>query len=264
MTYIFDKKLTRQQYREVSEKILEISLPGSTLLGDGKGINLYNVSKFKPYEEFKQQAKKLGEWLHSKGMSGRYEAGTRQLWNYGDPKNGATRTYEQIAGPVPGQTAKGGGREITASEAEYNRVMDKIFNSLEEKINPAKTKMEMTGNQFQRTIAKFKRIGFIQGEKITREELTNLFKTRLARIEEARDLIKSYIEENLPVDLRGKYLNAVANNPTIKKYQSIAERVDREVQNFIKKDLITDLKSISKTKANLPADYKRKLEELVS
>lgn len=32
-----------------------------------------------------------------------FETSTRQLWNYGDPENGATRTYEQVGGSIPKQ-----------------------------------------------------------------------------------------------------------------------------------------------------------------
>ena len=48
----------------------------------------------------KNLLKKLEKWIQSRGLHYLTKFSIRELRNYGDQENGATRTYEQIFGEV--------------------------------------------------------------------------------------------------------------------------------------------------------------------
>lgn len=105
---LFSKPLSEQEFQDLTNLIEdEEGLAGFTLHPDKKGINLYNVSKFQPYEEFVGKVTKLKKALDARGDGPRFKASVRRLLNIGRPEYGATRTYEQVRGKVyPKQEVK--------------------------------------------------------------------------------------------------------------------------------------------------------------
>lgn len=108
----FDKPLTDAEYKALSEFIQTVGekdkeIAGSTLHTDKKGINLYNISKFKDHETFTDQIAELIQKLQDDGrVLSSVEEKVRQLWNYGESEGagGSTRTYEQLrGGDLPSQ-----------------------------------------------------------------------------------------------------------------------------------------------------------------
>ena len=107
----FTRKLTEKENFEISDKIInEIGLAGSTISPDRVKITFYNISKFEDHDVFIKKITKLYELLQSKGLFSSSKQSIRELRNYGNPENGATRTYEQILGEVP--IAKETGKEV--------------------------------------------------------------------------------------------------------------------------------------------------------
>lgn len=101
--FYFGRKLNDSEYLQISKTIQEAGLAGSTLHPDGRGINLYNISKSKPYDEFYEGIQKLERSFEglSQDIGGIREVrSVRELRNIGNPEYGATRRYEQVGGQV--------------------------------------------------------------------------------------------------------------------------------------------------------------------
>lgn len=100
----FTQKLAPAEVNALKKIIQgEGELAGFTLHPDGKGINLYNISKFTDSGEFINKIAKVKELLDRKGISFGVESSVRELHNIGIPEAGATRTYEQVRGSVPAE-----------------------------------------------------------------------------------------------------------------------------------------------------------------
>lgn len=101
VTFEFTRPITDQEFAELSKEIQSIGaeegdpLAGSTLLPNKKGINLYNISKFKEHGKFQEQTAKLAEALHRKGLLGLFTRAVRKIWNTGSRSYGANRTYQE-------------------------------------------------------------------------------------------------------------------------------------------------------------------------
>lgn len=109
----FDQKMTPHEVSALKKVVQgDAELAGFTLHPDGKGINLYNISKFTHSGEFLEKILKIKEDLDRKGIRFRVERNTRRLRNIGSPEAGATRTYDQIRG------TDGGQQEIAQPAAE--------------------------------------------------------------------------------------------------------------------------------------------------
>lgn len=103
----FNRALTEPEIVELNQLIQSKGLAGSTLDYNGKGVLLYNISKFKSPDEFIQEIGKVVEAIRGdKNFRGLYdgvEQSIKKLWNIGKSDNGATRSYDeanQLSGKV--------------------------------------------------------------------------------------------------------------------------------------------------------------------
>lgn len=94
----FKKVISYKEYVEVINPLIaKYGLPGSTLLPDRSGIEMYNVSAYnKNYEEFKKQSRRFVEDLDSRGLVKGVQEGTRELRSIASTLGDGTTTYERI------------------------------------------------------------------------------------------------------------------------------------------------------------------------
>lgn len=108
--------------------------------------------------------------------------------------------------------------------------------------------------------ARGSRIGFKEGEKITKEQMITNFKAGQQRIED----VVEYIKQNLPINEQGKFINAVKNARTAARQFNIFARVDRLKEEIERKVLISEIKELSKPKGNIIVEYHRLLKNAIS
>jgi len=106
----FDHKISKKEFKKISSEIQSIGqkgekLAGSTLSPDNKCLILYNISKFKKYEQFYKEIEQLIKRLDQMGNPPRgVKSNIRQLWNYGrtEDEGGSTWTFKQLKeGNIP-------------------------------------------------------------------------------------------------------------------------------------------------------------------
>lgn len=91
----FDDQLDPDELGEIEKAIQDAGLAGSTRFSNGKGLFLYNISNFKNYEEFLNEAKQVLEQLHSRGIRFKVERNARKLWNVGKTEGKGFVSYRQ-------------------------------------------------------------------------------------------------------------------------------------------------------------------------
>ncbi|KKN27529.1 hypothetical protein LCGC14_0863650, partial [marine sediment metagenome] len=105
--------------------------------------------------------------------------------------------------------------------------------------------------------------GIKEGTQITKKELIAHFKDSQAEMKQTRDLLVTYINENLPSNIRGKFLNAIAQNLTRKRLVSIYGRVGRLADEQAHKDKVAEFKELKKLKGDISVDYQKKVNEVL-
>ena len=110
------------------------------------------------------------------------------------------------------------------------------------------------------------RYGYKAGVMETRADLISRFKTRMSEIEANRAEVYEYLKENLPLQSRGKFLALVRDAKTPIALARAFIRVDAEVQNLIRKDLVGSIKKrLTKLKDSeaIAVDFKSRVQALV-
>lgn len=107
------------------------------------------------------------------------------------------------------------------------------------------------------------REGFKVSEKLTRKELLSAFKDQQKDAEETRKALRDVIQEELPIEERGKFLDALVARLTKKKQSQILDRVIDLKERLTKKELIEELGEIQHYKGEIPVEYQRRLQEIV-
>ncbi len=106
--------------------------------------------------------------------------------------------------------------------------------------------------------------GIKEGTRITRKELIEHFRDSQKEIRQTQKLLREYIEENLPSQLRGKFLNAITQNLTTKRLVSIYGRTNRLADELIQKERITEVEKLKGYKGNIPVEYQKQIGEILN
>jgi hypothetical protein len=107
------------------------------------------------------------------------------------------------------------------------------------------------------------REGFKVAEKLTRKELVESFKYEQEMMEETRKALIDIIQEDLPPELRGKFLDPIIAKLTERKQQDILDRVAAMKNKLTKDELIEDLKSLQKMRGNINVEYQKRVAALI-
>jgi len=105
--------------------------------------------------------------------------------------------------------------------------------------------------------------GFRVGGRLTAAHLIEGFKDAKLTANETRAMLVEYINDNLPPDLRGRFLNPIIQNMTKKKQASIWKRVDEIRENFERKKLVKEISELKELKGDIALDYQQKLNDLL-
>jgi len=127
----FDRKLSAKEVEDLNKEIQAQGLAGATLHADNKGFTLYNISNFKPYEEFIDQTGKLIELLQSRGVQLEVGQNVRKLWNIGKSSGEGFVSYDEAKGipsevpekVIPQEEYKV--QDVTWSKRPHFNVLDK-------------------------------------------------------------------------------------------------------------------------------------------
>ncbi len=98
--------------------------------------------------------------------------------------------------------------------------------------------------------------GIKEGKAITKEVLMDKFRQGTQRV---NDVIE-YIKQKLPVEEQGKFINVINNIKTSKKQFSVFARVEKAAEEITRKELISEVKTLSKPKGNINVDYQKELK----
>jgi len=134
----FSRPLTSIEQKVISDEVQKLGLAGSTFHGDNSGIMLYNISKFKDYEEFYSQASQIADATRRLFTEGALSGGEEILPEYtatwsarrllvgGSAEDGATRDYSQLRSFVPPTE----GYRVQVEESPYNLETSEVLNTL--------------------------------------------------------------------------------------------------------------------------------------
>jgi hypothetical protein len=139
---------------------------------------------------------------------------------------------------------KSGGKDaIEAAKAEFRDVLMK-----------AKAKAEVFGF----------REGFRVSEKLTRKEFIEAFKESQEVTKATQKMMIEYINENLPPEVRGKFLNAVVSQVSESKALSVFSQVDALQDKLTRRELLNEIKTLQEFKGqHLAVDYQKKITDLL-
>lgn len=108
------------------------------------------------------------------------------------------------------------------------------------------------------------REGFKVSEKITRKEFISAFQDSQEVTKATQKMMIDYINENLPPEVRGKFLNAVVNQVSEHKAYSVMSQVDDLQDKLTRRELINEIKSLQEFKGqHLAVDYQKKITDLL-
>src|SRR6185503_13970908 len=103
--------------------------------------------------------------------------------------------------------------------------------------------------------------GFKLGEKMTRKELIAAFKDSSRTAEETRKGLMDVISDELPGELRGKFLQSIAGELSKRRQESIMRRVEQMKEMLTRKELLDDIAELTSFKGNIALDYQRQINE---
>jgi hypothetical protein len=145
---------------------------------------------------------------------------------------------------MPARAVKGQIRRTTGQEAVARMIREDValrmaFKKAEQNARIAyqagqKDALEKAKSEFRDVMlkaqAKAEKFGFGQGfklaEKLTRKEFIEMFQERQAMTRATQKMLTEYIQENLPPELRGRFLEAVVNAVSESRAYSVMSRVD--------------------------------------
>ena len=104
-----------------------------------------------------------------------------------------------------------------------------------------------------RAEARGSKAGFQVGKTITREQITDQFRTKIANMNQAKSDVVTYVKENLPISERGKFITVVKNATDQEDVAKSFFRVDRQVETFEKKQLVSTINKGMKRLLNSPS-----------
>lgn len=117
----------------------------------------------------------------------------------------------------------------------------------------AKVKAEMFGF----------REGFKTAEKLTRKELVEAFNDEQQAIDETRKALVQIIQEELPPEMRGKYLDAIISKLTDSKQNNLLDRIAAMKDKLTKEELIDELASLQRMRGNIDVEYQKRIDALI-
>ena len=107
------------------------------------------------------------------------------------------------------------------------------------------------------------REGFQVAEKLTRKELQAAFKDSREDVRKTQKALIEMINEQLPPDLRGNFLNPIIQNLTKRKQESILRRIIQLEEKRTKQELVKELEGLINYPESISLDYKRRLDAVL-
>ncbi len=101
--------------------------------------------------------------------------------------------------------------------------------------------------------------GADRATKITRWQLLKEFKRTQKDIGSTRRMLINYIKQELPLKARGKFLDILKRDLTLKKQASIYRRVIEAKDLIERKELNQEIKDLAKPKGNVDIEYRKQI-----
>lgn len=111
------------------------------------------------------------------------------------------------------------------------------------------------------------KLGYKAGAYAARIKLIDQFRTAQENIKEIKTQVVDYLKENLPLNVRGKFLTMVKDVHTQDGLAKAFFRADKEIANVAKKELIVELKkNINRinNSEQIAVDYKAKIKDIIN
>lgn len=121
---------------------------------------------------------------------------------------------------------------------------------------------KLTRKEF-RSVFKEREQTLKQAQEARRREMIAAFRDSQKSAEESRKALRDVIEAELPLEERGKFLDALVGRITKKKQLRILERVEQLQEKLNRKALIEELGELQTFKGDIPVEYQRRLKEIV-
>lgn len=182
----------------------------------------------------------------------------------------------QPAGQVKGQVRRSTGIERVAKMVREDEALRASFKKAEQSARIAyrvgtTDALERARGEFNERLTeaqrKAERFGFGEGfklaEKMTRKELIAAFKDSAKSAQDTRQALFELIQENLPPDMRGKFLQSIVGEVSKRRQESILRRIEQTKDMLDKNQLVEDLEGMTSFKGTVAIDYSRKIQELV-
>jgi len=182
-------------------------------------------------------------------------------------------TYvKPVSAVIPGKPIK------TAIQQQLRIKEKEKFGGGEQEPKPVKTGIkdispEVSTTQSKSLVKKLRAEakGARNADRVARMEvkadLTEKFKSeKVSEAEIKKDIIQ-YAKDNLPANIRGKYLNALSNAKNKRQMALVTARMDRDADNAHRKSVIEDIKKMTKRAleaSNIDIDYKDRIKSLFS
>lgn len=106
------------------------------------------------------------------------------------------------------------------------------------------------------------KVGVAYGKRITREELIQKFRESQETLATIRREVASYIQEILPADAQGKFLQNLSGEINKRKAYKIFDRANTLKESIDRKEIIAEIKDLrlpKKGSPNIAVDYQKKM-----
>ncbi len=111
------------------------------------------------------------------------------------------------------------------------------------------------------------KLGYKVGAIETRTKILEQLKVKQTELKDIKKQIIDYVKDNIPTQDRGKFINMINNTNTQESLIKSFIRVDKEIENIAKGNLIGDIKkNVSKIleSKQIAVDYKDKINDVMS
>lgn len=106
-------------------------------------------------------------------------------------------------------------------------------------------------------------LGYKYGEKVTGNELYQTYKAAEKEQFETRKALAELIQENLPKELQGEFLDAMVKKLTEKRVNTLLTDIQAASESHTKQELIDELSDLKQVKGSVDVEYQKRINELL-
>lgn len=264
--------ISKETYEKAKASLSEKLKPGTlrggidpTVISDMAVMGAYHIER---------GVRKFTEWskVMIKEFGDEIKPHLRKLWKDANAYLQEKVPEKKVKGVVRGVTGQIKISDVIREDKALSEAMQMVQTNSRRAFKEGKTEaLAQAKKDFEQVLLRarikadifgFKQ-GFKVGSRLTNTHLKMLFKEDTAAMLETRKEIVKYIDENLPADVRGKYLNAIIKHITPRGKERLFKRVEDQKARIEKKDVIAEIEELKRMRGNIAVDYQKKITSIV-